>query len=163
MKTVISSNGYRFIIDDADFHIILKYRTWHARVIKGRVVSVNSIDRIAKKTVSLHRLILSATEKQSVDHINRDPLDNRRSNLRFANQSQNCRNRSKIRKTTTSKYKGVSYRKDTNKWVARVRTKTNGKEQSHFYMCFNTEQDAALAYNLAAQKIFGEFACLNVL
>jgi hypothetical protein len=52
-----------------------------------------------------------------VDHINRHVLDNRRENLRVCTQRQNTQNVSP-RKNTSSRFKGVSYRKDTGKWFA---------------------------------------------
>lgn len=111
-----------------------------------------------KKKVLLHRWLLKAEAGQAIDHINGNKLDNRKENLRFCTQAQNCANRRKrTDKVTSSKYKGVSYCKQTKRWKATVRqtgiSQTLGR--------FSTEEAAALAYNKAALQYFGEFAHLN--
>ena len=98
-------------------------------------------------------------EGQMVDHINRDKLDNRRENLRLCNMTESNRNRGPIHfkhsSSITSKYKGVHWSK--NKWRATI--EVNGKK---IYLgFFDNEQDAAIAYNEAAKKYFGDYAYLN--
>jgi hypothetical protein len=100
-------------------------------------------------------------ESQMVDHINRDKLDNRRENLRLCNMSESNCNRGNInfkrKQEITSNYKGVWW--DKTKWRAAV-TVNNKK----IYLGrFDNEQDAAIAYNEAAKKYFGEYAYLNEL
>lgn len=62
------------------------------------------------------------------------------------------------RRGSSSKYKGVSWVKNINKWMARITL--NGKTKC--LGCFETEEEAALAYNKAASEIFGEHAYLNL-
>ncbi|WP_412102526.1 HNH endonuclease [Paenibacillus alvei] len=95
-----------------------------------------------------------------VDHINGDPLDNRRENLRVATRNENCRNRRR-RKRYKYRFKGVTYDKDkvVNKWRARI--SYEGKRHCLGY--FYTETEAAKAYNEAAIRLHGEFASLNVI
>lgn len=103
------------------------------------------------------------------DHKNGNTLDNRRSNLRQITQRQNMQN-SRVRhikdrpiKPKSSRYKGVSYslvhKKDhlTKPWRSRIRV--NGVLIGLGW--FDNEKDAAIAYNSAAEKYFGEFASLN--
>ncbi len=104
----------------------------------------------------MHTLLLKQPKHLMCDHINRNKLDNRKSNLRPATISQNNQNTG-IKSTNTSGYKGVYFRKDTKKWVARV---TNGKDIYNLG-CFTTPEDAALVYNAKAKELFGEFAYLN--
>lgn len=117
-----------------------------------------------KKTLRVHVLVANeflekpdTTETLVVDHIDRDKTNNQVNNLRWVTRSQNNMNSSKTTKFTSSRYKGVSYEK--NKWRAYIRL--NGKKL-HLGM-FETENEAAHAYNSAALELFGEFACLNVI
>jgi len=93
-----------------------------------------------------------------VDHINGDNLDNRKKNLRLCTYAENNRNRKPL-ENKTSKYKGVGLNKNykIKTWQARI--VKNSKRYSLGY--FKNEKEAALAYNQAAKKYFGEFAYLN--
>jgi hypothetical protein len=85
-----------------------------------------------------------------VDHINRNTLDNRLSNLRDALNRTLQRGNQKMRKDNRCGLKGVQWSKNEQKWRARCRSKTIGM--------FNTAEEAHEAYIKAAQKAFGEFA-----
>lgn len=91
-----------------------------------------------------------------LDHINRNPSDNRIENLRPATRSQNLMNQ-KIKKGCSSKHKGVSWYKQRKVWVARI--KKDGKTY-HLGQYINEER-AAFVYNEAAKRLYGEFAYLN--
>lgn len=110
-------------------------------------------------SVYLHRLIIGAGSGDLVDHINRNPLDNRTANLRLATRSQNAANRGADRRRngTTSRHKGVSFNKARGKWCAYIHV--DGKTRS--LGRFEAEDDAARAYNKAAVEAWGEFARLN--
>lgn len=104
----------------------------------------------------LHRLIAQPGQDLVVDHINRDTLDNRRSNLRIVTQQQNCYNISK-KANTSSVYKGVTWETSRNRWRVKIK---------HRYKTVNlgrykTETEAALAYDAKAKELFGPFANLN--
>lgn len=90
------------------------------------------------------------------DHKDRDGLNNRRSNLRPANRSQQGANRG-LQSNSTSGLKGASWNKDNRKWQAHMGV--NGKMRHLGYHA--TAVGAALAYDRAAPKAFGEFAFLN--
>lgn len=75
-------------------------------------------------TVLMHRLVNNTPDNLETDHINRDKLDNRKSNLRAVDHSVNERNKG-ISRRNTSGYKGVCWDKNRNKWMAK--TKHNGK------------------------------------
>lgn len=105
-------------------------------------------------------LYMTGKMPEQVDHIDRDKSNNRWSNLRIATNSQNHINKEK-QKNNTSGFKGVGFQKNRKhlKTPWRVRIKVNKKE---IYLGhFSTPEKAALAYNEAAIKYFGEYARLN--
>jgi hypothetical protein len=105
----------------------------------------------------MHRQIVNPPDDLLVDHHNHNGLDNRRFNLRLATDSTNQQNARKRITKTTSRFKGVDFVKATGKWRARIAV--NGRRL--FLGSFDSELEAALAYDAAARKYFGEYACLN--
>ena len=93
--------------------------------------------------------------KQQVDHIDRNPLNNHISNLRWVTNGENGRN--KLSRKGSSKYKGVYFHKKRKKWEVQIQL--NNKRQ--YLGSFDCEKEAAQAYNDKAKEIFGEFALLN--
>ena len=106
------------------------------------------------KVYMVHRVIYFLHYKRwpvgVIDHINGDGLDNNPNNLRDVSHKQNCRSFASIRTggKFTSKYRGVSLHKPTNRW--RARFVEGRKEKSLGY--FDSEADAALAWNEEAIK-----------
>jgi len=119
---------------------------------KGRVRA-----RVSTKRIYLHRFIMSPPSGSVVDHVNGDPLDNRKTNLRICSPAENAKNRSK-NKISSSSYKGVRWHKVTARWCAVI--KSNGKQ--YWLGLFKNEKDAALAYDSAARRLHGEFAKTNL-
>lgn len=114
------------------------------------------------RNANLHRLILeqmigrALLSSETVDHINGDPRDNRRQNLRLASSSENNRNRKKHSRNTSG-FKGVSFKKSTGKWQARIRY----NNATHSLGCYETPQEAYDAYCGAAQAYHANFAKLD--
>jgi len=108
----------------------------------------------------LHRCLLRPEKGKEVDHINGNPLDNRRSNLRICSRRENVINSKPQKNKIYSKFKGVTFSKTEKRrkrWVAAC--ELNGKRVTigRFY----TEEEAKLAYNKKAKELFGVFARLN--
>lgn len=135
--------GKSVFVDDEDYEVLVKH-TWHSS--KG--CAATTIDG---KHVKMHRLI-TKFEHAFIDHINGDPLDNRKENLRPCTRAENTRN---SKPWGDRKYKGVFLNK--KKWKASINH--NGKV--HNVCGFDTEKDAAIMYNYLAEQFFGEFAYLN--
>lgn len=138
--------GYQILVDDEDAYLLENFNWWIEKRFKTQYVY--------KKSGPLHRHIL--TNAFRVDHINQNGLDNRRFNLRECTMSQNGMNRS-APANNTSGYKGVSFRKNRNKYRAYITL--NG--QQYCLGHFNSAKEAAKAYNQAAPKYHGKFAWLN--
>ena len=103
----------------------------------------------------MHRYLLSVEDGVLMDHINGNGLDNRRTNLRVATNAENVRN-SRKRTRTASQYKGV--KREGDYWTAKIAM--DGK--SRMIGRYQTEIDAAMAYDACAVAFYGEFACLNI-
>lgn len=154
MKEIKLNNGYVTIVDDEDYEKFSCYN--YVKTFKG-YVSRRCTTPTGRKTILLHREIMNAPQGMVVDHINHDKLDNRKSNLRLVTNQQNRFNSNKPNSAKTSKYKGVSWRKYVQLWIASIRF--NGKDE--IIGRFKSEDTAAVAYNVYAKKYFGEYALLN--
>lgn len=162
MKEINLNDGMVALVDDEDFILANSYK-WTARR-HGRTFRVCRDNRITingewiSKNAKLHRFILKCKKGQLVDHIDGNPLNNQRSNLRICNHSQNVMNRNR-QHNAASKFKGLTFRGNKNLWRARITL--NGKR---FHLGdFINQEEAALAYNEAAIRLHGEFARLNAL
>lgn len=133
------------LVDETDKHLLIN-RRWYIST-NGRVARSEK-----GRKIYLHQEIMGG---KFIDHINHNPLDNRRSNLRFADQSQNQQNKRKS-PGKASPYKGVTV--ENGKFRARI--KPRGQKRLDLGR-HNTAWSAATAYNKAAIRLFGEYACLN--
>ena len=155
----ISIRGETFLVSRQDFSLISNM-TWRLKRKKHYIYALKSV----KATIPMHRIIMELklnrklTRQESVDHINGNTLDNRRSNLRLASNKENARNSRKSAKNTTG-YKGVYkvFGSEEKPWKAAIYV--NGK--SVHLGCFANLTQAAKAYDQAAILYFGKFAKLN--
>lgn len=125
--------------------------------------------RDKRKKYKLHHLVYGCTNFKNyvIDHIDGNPRNNCRSNLRLATVAENSYNSRKKNKNTSSKYKGVSFvenrqrQKKTGKWLPWRATITQNNRSKVKY--FESEVEAALWYNKMAQEMHGDFASLNII
>jgi hypothetical protein len=153
MKEIQLSQGKIALVDDEDYDTLSEYK-WYANRVAGKHWYAT---RRGKKgegdRVRMHNQILDTL---GVDHIDGDGLNNQRSNLRPATQQQNSRNRRPI--GGKSQYKGVTWNRHIEKWTAKIWI-----DYKCIYLgSYKTEREAAVAYDNAAIKHFGEFAKLNL-
>lgn len=143
------------LIDQSDYGWASKYKwfqKWNEYVFRWGTRSDGK-----KYMILLHREIMGESDLD-VDHKNRNKLDNRKENLRFATRSQNLANRRKFSGKFTSNFKGVRWYPARNRWVATIISKPIKLKKSKL---FKSEIDAAIQYNEWAKQIFGDFAELN--
>jgi len=154
MRLIPLTQNRNAIIDDDLFDEINQY-VWYFNC--GYAVR-NITDKEGKRNqIRMHRHIFVANDSEQVDHINRNKLDNRKSNLRSVTQQENFWNTA-LRATNKSGYKGVHFHKLRKVWIAQIRF--NGK--AHHLGCFKSKEKAALAYNEAAKSMRkGEITYLN--
>jgi HNH endonuclease/AP2 domain len=156
MASIILNNGMPALVDEADMDLVasIRWSASSANRIAGGFYAIGW-DKRLKRKFYMHRLIYGAKPGEMVDHINGDPLDNRRANLRLCNHTQNCGNSRWA--VGRSGYRGVEFQKNTGKWRAYISIK--GK--SVHLGSVTSKEEAARLYDAAAVGHFGEFATLN--
>lgn len=186
MKLIQLTKGKFAQVDDEDYEWLNQYKwvtitapttnyassslnAYGTKFLRNREFPRKKLQRLA-----MHRILLGASAWQLVDHIDGNGLNNQKSNLRLATIQQNTRNR-KNNRNSMSKYKGVTLYRGVNRYrlksgelkVYEPRHRWGAKIiingiQTHLGV-FEKEDDAAIAYNNAALKHYGEFARLNVI
>jgi hypothetical protein len=152
MKTIPLTRGFVAIIDDCDFERVAQHK-WRVGALKnGYPVKALTGQHRNGTLISLASFILGC---EMADHVDGDPLNNVRSNIRPTTYQQNAFNRKTPNNNTTG-YKGV-HRTTSGKFEARI------KIAGVLYNLgsFETPEKAAVAYNEAAERSFGEFAKTN--
>jgi len=159
MKSIPLTQGYETIVDNIDYDFLSQWK-WSTRIggwNKNRVFAARTRQLNKKqRVICMSRLIMSAPEDKQVDHINGNPLDNRRKNLRLVTASQNAMN-SRPWKNKESRYKGVYRNTRKTRWYSQITV--NGKR--HWLGSFEKEEAAARAYKEASEKYHGEYGYTN--
>jgi len=170
-KEIVLLRGEIATVDDDDYEGLFKYkwrRSHWGYVIRSFLVYEDGKVFTGKKkrgrkgkqkVIWMHRQIMGFP-KEEVDHVDGNPLNNQKNNLRLCSSAQNKWNQRKRKGIHSSKYKGVRFDKRAGKgkpWTARITIN---------YVEFNlgqfeTEEDAARAYDKEAFEQFGGFARLN--
>ena len=149
MKQISLTRGKFALVDDEDFEYLSQWK-WCVDSLGYAYRSLHP------GRVWMHRLINNTPEGFLTDHINGNPLDNRKQNLRTVTQAQNQINRT-LQKNSTSGFKGVSWNTRCKKWVSKLYS----NRQCIFLGYYKNLLEAVVAYNEAAKKYHGEYAKLN--
>lgn len=146
-------HGHVAIVDAADYDWLMQWKWQETSGYARRTQKENG----KYKSMSMHRILLSPLPGFEVDHVNGNTLDNRRCNLRVCTRSENNRNVRKPRYRRSSQYKGVHRYRPRERWSVTITS--YGKK---IYLGrFDSEVEAAHAYDIAVRKIHGAFARLN--
>lgn len=180
VKCVPLSKGRSALVDDEDYAMLMQVK-WSYSETSGAYRQIRGEERVDQqqrtgkhpnrqtpkrhaRRSQLMAWIIMANElllypDYLVGFIDGDKLNLQKSNLRLLTTSQRCAASRKQNKCgLTSKYKGVCWDRTRNKWRAEIKPIGQKKKSLGRY---NTERDAALVYNAAARKYFGEFAFTN--
>ena len=153
IRYIALTQGKFAIVDAADYEWLSQYKWYASEGHAGKCYAMSHAGR--RRPVRMHRLIMKPPPGFVVDHIDGNGLNNRRSNLRICTQAQNLRNRPG--RVATSRFKGVSFDKRRNLWAACI----SENDRTIHIGCFDSEIEAAFAYDLNALALAGEFAYLN--
>lgn len=139
------------LLDDVDYEVFKGFTFMVNHKPDGTVGGV-------KAFANLGRALIRPSDDQVVDHIDRNPLNNTKANLRVGTHSQNCRNRGP-RKGTSSKFKGVRWYKQSGLWCSKVTVNGRDVHVGYFY----SESQAAVAYDTVMRTLYPdcEFLYLN--
>lgn len=147
-KRINLSSGKFALVDNEDYWFLRRFK-WY---FDGNYAYMQR----SGKNIAMHRLITMVSDGFVIDHKNRDKLDNRKDNLRICSHRDNNRN-CMTKKTGYFLYKGVGQSTGSKRFYARIRV-----DKKPLYLgSYPTQEDAAMAYDAAAVKYFGEFAKLN--
>jgi len=148
MKTIKTNNG-DLIVDDDIYDLI-----------KDAPIAWSG----SYPSIRIHHLVCKPTDPSKViDHIDRNPLNNTKLNLRSCSKSQNGLNKIKQKGYFTSKFMGVSFHKKTNKFRMRVLGIKDINDPQHelYDAKFDLEEEAARARDICALVVYGEYINTN--
>ena len=150
------SNGQRALIDKDDLPRV-EHINWCAKKNR-RVTYACGHNPHTQKSVFLHRLIMNAKPGEQVDHINSEGCDCRKANMRLVTGSGNHWNCGPRQwKNKSSQYKGVSWVKRRQTWLAEI----HAHVKRQWSQAFCDEVEAAKAYDAKAKQYHGEFCYQN--
>lgn len=161
-REIILTQGQKTVVDDDDYDRLMQMGSWYATIRKAASSNRNlgfyaarmSYKGGIKETIYMHNIIADA---KTVTHINGDSLDNRKKNLCKTDVRLIRGQKIKQLSYKNSKFKGVRKTGRMKRWSARITW--NGKQMT--IGLYNTEVEAAMAYDQKAKECFGKFASLN--
>lgn len=151
MRFIKLNNGAKATVDEQDYNFLIQFNWWihsdgyaYRQVTSGRTKN----SRGDVQSIMMHRVIMNTPAGMDTDHINRNKLDNRRSNLRIVTRTQNNYNMG-LKTNNTSGHRGVSFNKRLKKWRAYIGGVKTRVELGHFA----TKQQAIEARLIAEKAV----------
>lgn len=156
-KKIKLTQGKVAIVDAEDFDWLNQWK-WYSHSSKGKTYAVRNTPRHGggQSSVRMHREIMKSLKGADTDHIDGNTLNNSKKNLRVCSHRENCRNKVWHTKNSSG-YKGVTWHKKEKKWRAQICVNYKKIVLGRF----SKVKEAALAYDAAAKKFFGEYALTN--
>lgn len=155
MKKIYLSNGGYTIVDDDMYDVLSKYK-WKCQkgyATRNAYMGKNKEGEYIYKTISIHSIVLPGKKGFVTDHINRDRLDNRRSNLRLCTNSQNTFNQSP-RKDNSTGVRGVFFDRRNNVYYSQITVNRKVYNLGNF----KSLAEAYGAYITHSEHFFGEYS-----
>ena len=147
-------DGHKFLFDKEDYDLVKEYCWWN----KNNYIAAKN----RRQSVVMHRLVMGLyggdNKKVQIDHINRDPSDNRKANLRLVTNQENSFNH-KLCCRNTSGTTGVYWSSKSHKWAAQIAY--NGEVIP--LGTYENKQDAIITRKKAEEKYFGNYKLENIL
>jgi hypothetical protein len=156
-KQIKLTQGKYAIVDDDMFDYLNQWKWFPAPYANGNLRARRNGRKGEPPSIYMHRVIMGEPKNKQIDHRDRNGLNNQRYNLRICSWRENSRNSIRNSIYKTSAYKGVIRDKERGKWRAEIQINKN----RHHIGRFETEIEAAKAYDVAAKKYHKEFAYLN--
>jgi hypothetical protein len=161
MQLKLTRSNLSVEIDVEDLDKILSHTSrWYLSKKNGNIQGVIGKSKLLGKTIHISTAILGEFKGMQIDHINRNPLDNQKHNLRLATRSQNQYNKGTHQ---GRKYKGIYLHHNKKKWCVHFNYTDMGKRKVYSKYGFDTDRQAALHANEMYRKYHGEFAYQNVI
>lgn len=153
MKHIQLTQGQVAIVDDEDYDELSRF-SWY--VDNKGYAQRNQNEVTPRTTIRMHQQILGVIPGMQIDHLNRNRLDNQRTNLRYISPVNQARNVG-MKKNNSSGFKGVSWWSKTGKWRAYITFERKPITIGYFF----AKVDAARAYDEKAKELFGQYALTN--
>lgn len=156
MREIPLTQGEVARVSERDYRGLSQFR-WYA-VWCSRSHIFYARRREGDHHIYMHRQILGAQGGQKVDHKDHVGTHNERENIRISTTGQNAANQVKRATNQSSRFKGVTWQSSRQRWYASIQAGGIKMNLGRYII----EEDAARAYDAAARKYFGAFACCNL-
>jgi hypothetical protein len=158
MKPVPLTQKQITLVDDADYDKVVAAGSWYAQRQRNKTkwyAAINRWENGKSRKIYLHRFLMNTDIE--VDHVDGNGLNNQRYNLRECTRKENNRNKTVSDTKNHTIHKGVYWIADKHKWRAIICVDRKNIHLGYFV----EELSAVKAYDDAALKHFGAFACTN--